>query len=232
MHVLKELLSLEIRGWTGEHCTIFCFHYDKLRLLRMLELSLLDFTSSRACLHMSAKSRSRQQPGCWEQCSHVRAFCPTDLSSVGAVLSTVALLFAAPEQQYVIQTSLPCPAQPCTPPCTRQKFSIPVHCQKLQQHHHTLLPRKSNPIKSHRRGVSSECLPAFSVPSLINTFTHHMDISLSTRCLSNIIQLTWQRIYSVVASVETNALHAETGFLCVSEHGYQSCQLSCELDSA
>lgn len=39
MHVLKELLSLEIRGWTGEHCTIFCFHCDKLRLLRMLELT-------------------------------------------------------------------------------------------------------------------------------------------------------------------------------------------------
>lgn len=75
-------------------------------------------------------ARGRQQPGCWEQCSHVRVSFSTYLSSVGAASPVVALLLVALEQQLMVQTYLPCPPLPC--PVCRALLPAPDRIFPLQ----------------------------------------------------------------------------------------------------
>lgn len=227
MHILKELLSLEIRGWTGEHSTTFCFHCDELKLLRTPQLTEPSwyYLSQSMPAAWVWSTRCRQQPGCWEQHSCIRASCSTDLSNVGEASPWMALLLAALEQQCMVWTYLPCPAQPA------------VHSSLHQRvFHSSAFPgAAATPLPSTSYWAASEYHPTFLVlsPSITLAITHLTYIS--AKCLSNSSRLTQWRLYSPMAAVEMTIQHVETGFLCMScesEHGYQSCQPLQELDAA
>lgn len=160
----------------------------------------------------------RQQPGCWEQCSHVRASCFTDLSSVGEASPRMALLAVALEQQCVVQTYLPCPAQPAVYSSLCQ--SGVFHSSAFPGAVTTLLPSISYGVSSSTTATlhflwcflkaSSNFL---SPPTQHCPCNHTSDVYFSARCLSNTSRLTWQKLYSPMAAVGMTAQHVETGFV-------------------
>lgn len=180
------------------------------------------------------------QTAAWVQCSHVRASCFTDLSSVGEASPWMALLAVALEQQCVVQTYLPCPAQPAvySSLCQSGVFRSSAFPGVVA----TLLPSisygvsRSNITTLHFLWCFLKASSNFLSPLTQHCPCNHTsNVYFSARCLSNTSRLTWQRLYSPVAAVGMTVQHVETGFLCMScesEHGYQSCQPLHELDSS
>lgn len=131
-----------------------------------------------------------EQPYCWEQCSHIKASCSTDLSNVGEASPWMALLLSA-----LVQTDIPSlPRLLYTPPHTRNKFSVPMHSRELQQHHYSLFPTGFLKTTSTFLIAITQHCPCY----------HTSDIHFSASCLSNTRRLTPQRLYSCMTTVEND----------------------------
>lgn len=116
---------------------MFCFHCDELTFLRTPELTDLPyFTFSTALLYVSANSQGKTAAwmlGAMQPRKgfflHIPQQCGCSVTRGGS--ASCGSGAAAHGADIPALPSFALPSLPCTPPCTRQDFSSPVHCQEL-----------------------------------------------------------------------------------------------------